>query len=68
VLPGKQPCISTPLEWDELTVKLKATDFTIDTISARLLEKGDLWQNFHDPKLKTANNKALTRVLEAQYL
>ena len=39
---GKQPTVSTPIDWDEPDLKLKSTDFTIDNIPARLLEKGDI--------------------------
>ncbi|MDQ0640045.1 DNA ligase D-like protein (predicted ligase)/DNA ligase D-like protein (predicted 3'-phosphoesterase)/DNA ligase D-like protein (predicted polymerase) [Pedobacter sp. W3I1] len=65
VRPAKLPTVSTPLEWDELTLKLKPTDFTIDTINARLLEKGDLWTDLLDKKITARNTKILKKLLEA---
>lgn len=63
VRPSKQPCVSAPIEWQELNLKLKPTDFTIETMPARLLEKGDLWQDLQDPKLKTKNSVVLQKIL-----
>lgn len=63
VRPAKQPSVSTPIEWEELTLNLKPTDFSIDNIPARLQEKGDLWQKLHDPKIKTKNSKILQKLL-----
>jgi len=65
VRPGKQPCVSTPLEWEELTLKLKPTDFTINTVNARLLEKGDLWADLLNKKTVSANSKILFRSIAA---
>jgi bifunctional non-homologous end joining protein LigD len=59
VRPGKQPSVSTPIEWGELDLKLKPADFNITNISPRLQEKGDLWKDINDPKLKTKNSKIL---------
>lgn len=64
VRPGKQPSISTPIEWEELTLKLKPTDFTMDTVPARLLEKGDLWAELTNQKIKTANSNVLQQILD----
>ena len=63
VRPAKQPSVSTPIEWEELDLKLKPSDFTIDNIPARLQEKGDLWENLHAPKIKTKNSKLLQKLL-----
>ncbi|MDQ0965386.1 DNA ligase D-like protein (predicted ligase)/DNA ligase D-like protein (predicted 3'-phosphoesterase)/DNA ligase D-like protein (predicted polymerase) [Flavobacterium sp. W4I14] len=64
VRPGKLPTLSTPLEWEELTLELKPTDFTIDTINARLLQKGDLWADLLDKKITASNTKILGKLLE----
>jgi bifunctional non-homologous end joining protein LigD len=37
------PTVSTPLLWDEITTDLDPTDFTIDTVPARIRDRGDLW-------------------------
>ena len=39
-------CVSTPLEWNELTPDLKPVDFTIKTIFKRLERKDDVWRGF----------------------
>lgn len=64
VRPAKQPCVSAPIEWGELHLKLKPTDFTIKNMPARLLEKGDLWQNLYDLKVKTKNSIVLNHLLD----
>ncbi len=66
VRPGKQPTVSTPLEWEEVTEKLKPGQFTVDTIPARLIEKGDLWKDLLNPKLKVANTKILLKILSTE--
>ena len=35
--------VSTPLRWDELTDKLDPSEFTIETVPARIAKVGDLW-------------------------
>ena len=35
--------VSTPLEWEELGDGLDPRDFTIETVPARMRERGDLW-------------------------
>jgi len=43
--------ISTPITWAELeSGKIYPTDFTMKTLPARLLEKGDLWSNILQEK------------------
>lgn len=44
VRPTKEATVSTPLKWDEVTLDLKPTDFTIKNIPQRLKKVGDLWQ------------------------
>lgn len=38
--------VSMPLEWHEVNDKLDLKKFNIHTVSKRLAEKGDLWENF----------------------
>ncbi len=35
--------VSTPLTWDEVRPGLDPSDFTVDTVPARLAKVGDLW-------------------------
>jgi bifunctional non-homologous end joining protein LigD len=35
--------VSTPLTWDEVRPGLDSSDFTVDTVPARLAKVGDLW-------------------------
>jgi bifunctional non-homologous end joining protein LigD len=35
--------VSTPLDWTELTEDLEPTEFTMDTVPARIADRGDLW-------------------------
>jgi bifunctional non-homologous end joining protein LigD len=59
VRPAKQPNVSAPIEWDELDLKLKPTDFNISNMLARLESKGDPWKDLHNAKNKTSNSKIL---------
>lgn len=49
--------VSTPLDWDELTGDLQLTDFTVETVPARVRDVGDLWT----PSMKKPND--LSRLL-----
>jgi bifunctional non-homologous end joining protein LigD len=41
--------VSTPLEWKELTAKLRLSGFTIETVPQRLQkQKSDPWADFGD--------------------
>jgi bifunctional non-homologous end joining protein LigD len=44
VRPTKEASVSTPLDWDEVTTKLKPPQFTIANMPKRLAEVGDLWK------------------------
>ena len=44
VRPTPDATVSTPLHWDEVTPKLKPTDFTIENMEKRLKKVGDLWK------------------------
>jgi bifunctional non-homologous end joining protein LigD len=43
VRPTPDASVSTPLRWEEVTHKLKPSDFTIKNMPARLQKVGDLW-------------------------
>lgn len=57
--PVPKACVSTPLEWKELTSSLHPTDFTIKNIFKRLEKKGDLWK-----KLQKSNGIDLLKSLD----
>ncbi|HKG08803.1 MAG TPA: DNA primase small subunit domain-containing protein, partial [Pedobacter sp.] len=63
VRPGKQPNVSAPLEWKELNLKMKPGDFNMETMPVRLMEKGDLWKDWQDCRIKTKNTKILKSLL-----
>jgi DNA primase len=42
---------------------MKPLDFTIDNMTARLQEKGDLWERLHNARVKSANSKVLRKIL-----
>jgi bifunctional non-homologous end joining protein LigD len=65
VRPAKQPSVSMPLDWEEVNEKLKPSQFTIQNIAPRLLEKGDLWKDLLDAKIISQNTKILKKILEA---
>jgi bifunctional non-homologous end joining protein LigD len=44
VRPTKAATVSAPLTWDEVERGFRMEDFRIDTMTARLREKGDLWR------------------------
>jgi bifunctional non-homologous end joining protein LigD len=60
---AKEPTVSTPVDWKEVTLKLEPADFTIANVPQRLLEKGDLWKGLHDTKITTKNNKLLKKII-----
>ena len=63
VRPAKQPTVSTPIDWKEVTLKLQPSDFTIDTVPERLRKKGDLWKRMYDPGIIRKNNKSLEKII-----
>lgn len=52
VRPTKDASVSMPLDWDEVTITLKPSDFTIKNAIKRLHQRGDLWA----PVLKEKTN------------
>ena len=64
VRPDKQPNVSTPIDWNELDLKLTPSKFTIGNTALRLEEKGDLWKNIGNTKVKTSNSKILLKILK----
>lgn len=63
VRPAKLPTVSTPIEWEELDMKLKPDNFTISNLPTRLQQKGDLWKDVHNSRIKTKNAKILKLLL-----
>jgi bifunctional non-homologous end joining protein LigD len=59
VRPYHIPTVSTPLEWKEITSKLNASDFTINTIIERLSKKKDLFKGVLDKKIAERNSRIL---------
>jgi bifunctional non-homologous end joining protein LigD len=49
--------VSTPLEWNELDATLEPHAFTIETVPARIAERGDLW----GPALRRRNSARALR-------
>lgn len=43
IRPTPDASVSAPLDWNEVTPKLKPSDFTIQNMPARLKKVGDLW-------------------------
>jgi len=64
VRPAKAPCVSAPIDWEELSLSLKPTDFTISNMAERLAGKGDLWRNLYDPKIRKKNTSVLKQILQ----
>ena len=44
VRPTKDASVSAPLKWEEVTLELKPSDFTIKNLTDRLKKVGDLWK------------------------
>jgi len=44
VRPTPRATVSAPLDWDEVTPALRMEDYRIDTVPARIRERGDLWK------------------------
>jgi bifunctional non-homologous end joining protein LigD len=55
--------VATPIEWKELTAKLRPDQFTIHELPKRIATTEDPWRDFgdHRPKLTTALQKALAK-------
>jgi bifunctional non-homologous end joining protein LigD len=52
--------VSTPIDWSEVTPKLDATDFTVETASARFVRTGDIWASAMKERNSAAALKGLT--------
>ncbi len=47
--------VSTPLEWNEVTLKLDPARFNINTVPKRLEKHGDPWKDLYKRRLDIAN-------------
>ena len=56
------PTVSTPLGWKEIGPQLDPTSFTLDSLTARLKKKGDLFAGVLDKKIAAANAKILSKL------
>jgi bifunctional non-homologous end joining protein LigD len=63
VRPSKLPTVSTPLEWDELTVDLSQDRFTIFNILDRIKAKGDLFKGVYEPRTIASNSELLSKLI-----
>jgi bifunctional non-homologous end joining protein LigD len=63
VRPSKQPTVSTPLDWNEVTLQLTPDQFTIFNIQERIEQKGELFAGIQDPKVISSNTKILKTIL-----
>ena len=61
--PYYQPTVSTPLTWDEVNENLHPGNFTIQTVPDRIKQKGDLFKELFDEKIKASNSKILKKLL-----
>jgi bifunctional non-homologous end joining protein LigD len=59
----KQPTVSTPLYWNEVSNKLNPKKFKIDTTEHRLEEKGDLVVDLLNIEIRRSNSKILRTLL-----
>jgi len=64
VRPHHFPGVSTPLEWKELTMNLKPSNFTIKNIMERIEKKGDLFKGVMDKKIAEKNSIILKKILK----
>lgn len=64
VRPAKAPCVSAPIGWEELSLSLKPTDFSILNMVKRLASKGDLWCDIYDLKARKKNSVLLKKMLQ----
>jgi bifunctional non-homologous end joining protein LigD len=62
VRPYHIPTVSTPLDWQEINLKLNPQSFTIQTISKRLKERGDLFKDLLSTKYRQSNTKLLRKL------
>ena len=61
--PHRVPTVSTPLDWKEVKPGLDPTQFTIDTMMARIKKKGDLFKGVLDKNNQHKNSKAIKKII-----
>jgi len=61
--PHRLPTVSTPLDWKEVKPGLDPTQFTIDTMMARIKKKGDLFKGVLDKNNQHKNSKAIKKII-----
>jgi bifunctional non-homologous end joining protein LigD len=60
--PNRIPTVSTPLDWKEVRPGLDPSQFTIDTMMARINKKGDLFKGVLDKTNQNKNSKAIKKI------
>ncbi|MBW8683493.1 hypothetical protein K1Y79_04025 [Chitinophaga sp. B61] len=63
VRPYHEPLVSTPLDWSEINAKLDRWKFTMHTIEKRLKASGDLFKSVLDERIRVANSRLLSKML-----
>jgi bifunctional non-homologous end joining protein LigD len=58
----KQPTVSTPLDWKEITNDLEVREFKMNTVVERLKEIEDPFEPLFDTTIQKANSKILNRI------
>lgn len=62
VRPTPTATVSTPLAWDEVEAGCTPQDFTIESVPARVAQKGDLWKALTKPHGRFNLQKLLERI------
>jgi bifunctional non-homologous end joining protein LigD len=61
--PYKHPTVSAPLDWKEVNDKLDPGKFTMDTVPECLENKGDLFKDLTNEKIRHLNSLQLKKLM-----